>query len=80
MFRNRFTSKDFLKLINDLNFPFFKINYDTGNSASMGYDFKEELQTYAQYITNIHIKDRVFKGGSVILELVLVNLMNFLII
>ncbi len=59
--------QDFLKLINDLNFPYFKINYDTGNSASMGYDFKEELKTYAQYITNIHIKDRVLNGGSVML-------------
>ncbi len=59
--------KNFLKLIKDLNFPFFKINYDTGNSASMGYDFKEELKTYAQYITNIHIKDRILKGGSVML-------------
>ena len=59
--------KDFLKLINDLKFQFFKINYDTGNSASMGYDFKEELQTYAKYITNIHIKDRILNGGSVML-------------
>ena len=59
--------KKFLKLISDLDYPFFKINYDTGNSAYMGYDFKEELETYAQYVTNIHIKDRIYKGESVIL-------------
>ena len=28
----------------------------------MGYNFKEELDTYAKYVTNIHIKDRVYKG------------------
>ena len=33
----------------------------------MGYNFKEELDTYAKYVTNIHIKDRVYKGPSVIL-------------
>ena len=59
--------KEFLKLILKLNSPYFKINYDTGNSVYMGYDFKEELDAYAKYVTNIHIKDRIYKGPSVIL-------------
>lgn len=40
------------------------INYDTGNSASMGYSFEEE-KNYFNYVYNIHIKDRKFRGSSV---------------
>lgn len=43
------------------------VNYDTGNSASLGYDPVEELRLYGDRITDIHIKDRVRNGGSVIL-------------
>ncbi|WP_268544114.1 sugar phosphate isomerase/epimerase family protein [Candidatus Nitrosotenuis cloacae] len=42
-------------------------NYDTGNSASLGYDVTEELSTLGSWITNIHIKDRLFRGKSVTL-------------
>ncbi len=44
------------------------INYDTGNSAGLGYDFKKELK-YFKYVKNIHIKDRKFKGKTVRLGL-----------
>jgi len=40
------------------------INYDTGNSASLDYDFKDEVK-YIKYIKNIHIKDRILNGGTV---------------
>ncbi len=40
------------------------INYDTGNSAGLNYDFKDEVK-YLKYIYNIHIKDRIFNGGTV---------------
>lgn len=40
------------------------INYDTGNSASLGYDFSHEIK-YLKYIKNIHIKDRVINGSTV---------------
>jgi len=43
------------------------VNYDTGNSASLGYDPKEELLAYGNRISDIHIKDRVYRGGSVVL-------------
>lgn len=43
------------------------VNYDTGNSASWGYDPAEELACYGPRITDIHIKDRVLGGGSVML-------------
>ena len=43
----------------------FGINYDTGNSASLGYDPVEELSAYGDRIINVHIKDRVLGGGTV---------------
>jgi sugar phosphate isomerase/epimerase len=61
--------KKFLELVNEINQPQIKINYDTGNSASLGYDFYEEFKTYGHLITNIHIKDRELKGKSVQLGL-----------
>jgi sugar phosphate isomerase/epimerase len=41
------------------------VNYDTGNSASLGYDPVEELACYGGKITDVHIKDRKLKSGSV---------------
>ena len=41
------------------------MNYDIGNSAALGYDPTEELDAYGDRITDIHIKDRPFGGGSV---------------
>ena len=40
-------------------------NYDIGNSASLGYDFEEELSSYGERIYNVHIKDRVLGGTTV---------------
>ena len=40
------------------------INYDTGNSAGLNYNFKDEIK-YLKYIKNIHIKDRLLNGGTV---------------
>lgn len=43
------------------------VNYDIGNSAALGYDPAEELEAYGDRITDIHIKDRVLDGASVLL-------------
>lgn len=43
------------------------VNYDTGNSAALGFDPVEELACYGERISDIHIKDRVLGGGSVVL-------------
>ncbi len=40
------------------------INYDTGNSAGLNFNFEDEIK-YIKYIKNIHIKDRVKGGYSV---------------
>ena len=43
------------------------VNYDTGNSAALGFDPSEEVARYGERISDIHIKDRVRGGGSVVL-------------
>jgi len=43
------------------------VNYDIGNSAALGYDFSEELDIYGDRISDIHIKDRLLGGESVVL-------------
>lgn len=67
----------FINLINSINSKHIKINYDTGNSAYMGYDVIEELSIYGDKISDIHIKDRLYKGSSVILGTGSVNFDNF---
>lgn len=42
-----------------------KVVYDTGNSASLGYDAVEEITMLGQHIVNVHIKDRILGGGTV---------------
>jgi hexulose-6-phosphate isomerase len=55
----------FAKLIAQLPGPAFKVNYDSGNSASHGYDVAEEFASYGARIGSLHIKDRV-RGGSTV--------------
>jgi hexulose-6-phosphate isomerase len=43
----------------------FGINYDIGNSASLGYDPEQEMQAYASRVTNVHVKDRKLGGTTV---------------
>jgi sugar phosphate isomerase/epimerase len=57
--------QSFKELLDDLNSNSVAVNYDTGNSASLGYDFREELCAYGDKITDLHIKDRTFRGGSI---------------
>lgn len=57
----------FAQLIGRLNSPFIKVNYDSGNSAALGYDPREEFAAYGAHISVLHIKDRVRGGGSVFL-------------
>ena len=43
----------------------YGINYDTGNSAAMGFDPREEIKAYGRRILNVHIKDRFLHGTTV---------------
>lgn len=53
---------DFIKNFDAIKFG---INYDTGNSASYGFEFEDEMNIYFNYIKNIHIKDRKKNSISV---------------
>ena len=59
--------KPFVELLNKLKSNRIKVNYDIGNSASLGFDPLEELEAYGNKISDIHIKDRFLGGGSVTL-------------
>jgi L-ribulose-5-phosphate 3-epimerase len=41
------------------------VNYDSGNSASLGYSPREEFAAYGSRVGSVHIKDRV-RGGSTV--------------
>tara|TARA_B100001059_G_scaffold12300_1_gene9892 strand:- start:547 stop:1380 length:834 start_codon:yes stop_codon:yes gene_type:complete len=57
--------KEFKNLIESFPNTNIKVNYDIGNSASLGYNIIEEFQYYGKYISDVHIKDRLLNGGSV---------------
>ncbi len=67
----------FLALLNALNSLRFTVNYDTGNSAALGYDPVVELATYGERISDIHLKDRRQGGGPVELGAGAVNFERF---
>ena len=52
-------------LLSELNPDYFGINFDMGNSASLGHNPEEELSVCSGRILNIHIKDRPLAGHTV---------------
>jgi len=63
LFETDYPPRNVLKFIKKFNGK-FGINYDTGNSASLNYDFNDEIK-YFKYVKNIHIKDRLISGPTV---------------
>ena len=55
----------FADLLTRLPDPTFKVNYDSGNSAALGYDPREEFKAYGERVGSVHIKDRVLHGATV---------------
>lgn len=43
----------------------FRINYDSGNSSSLGYKPADEFRAYGPRIGSFHVKDRVLGGTTV---------------
>lgn len=56
---------DFKSLLLEFDHPNIMANYDSGNSASLGYNVKEELTVLKKWIKNVHVKDRKLKGKTV---------------
>jgi hexulose-6-phosphate isomerase len=65
LFESDFEPKKYLKFIKKFDHELVGINYDTGNSASYGFNPDEEISLYGKYINNVHIKDRFYKGNTV---------------
>lgn len=48
----------FRELLDLLDHPLVKVNYDAGNSASLGYRPADEFAAYGARVGSVHIKDR----------------------
>ena len=51
--------EEFKKLILMFDSSSLKVNYDTGNSASLGYKIDEEFDAYGEYIKDVHINLKI---------------------
>ena len=56
---------EFIQFINNFDNSKILANYDTGNSASLGYEVVDEFNAIGEKIANIHIKDRLYHGMTV---------------
>jgi len=58
---------EFQELLENIGLDHIQANYDIGNSASLGFDPKEELEAYGLKILNVHVKDRKLGSTTVAL-------------
>jgi hexulose-6-phosphate isomerase len=56
---------EFESLLEEIGDPQVRINYDSGNSASLGFSAGTEWAAYGRFIGSVHIKDRLKGGGTV---------------
>jgi hexulose-6-phosphate isomerase len=56
---------DFAALLRQIENPSVKVNYDSGNSAALGYSPVAEFAAYGRRVGSVHIKDRKLGGGTV---------------
>lgn len=66
-FESDFSPKKLATFIERFHSENIGINYDIGNSASMGYQADEEIKCYGPRIFNVHVKDRMLGGSTVAL-------------
>jgi L-ribulose-5-phosphate 3-epimerase len=55
----------FARLLERCDHPLVRVNYDSGNSAALGYAVKDEFAAYGDRIGSVHIKDRKLHGSTV---------------
>ena len=65
IFETEFGPTENLEFISKFPKDVFGINYDSGNSASLGFSVISEFDLFSDRIKNIHIKDRKLNGGTV---------------
>jgi hexulose-6-phosphate isomerase len=64
-FESDFNPKKLSEFIGEFDRNYFGINYDIGNSASLGFSPTEEFKAYGARIINVHVKDRKLNGTTV---------------
>jgi hexulose-6-phosphate isomerase len=64
-FETSLPPEEFREFLERFQHPLVRANYDSGNSASLGFDPVQELTLLGPLIGNIHIKDRVLHGTTV---------------
>ena len=57
----------FRQFLEDIGKKNVMANYDSGDSAGMGFDAKEEISSLKEYVGNVHLKDKPVNGISVAL-------------
>ena len=65
LFESDYSPIKLAKFIDRLNPLIFGINYDIGNSASLGFKCEDEFNFYSARIINVHVKDRLLGGTTV---------------
>jgi hexulose-6-phosphate isomerase len=55
----------FAELLSRLPDVRLKVNYDSGNSSSLGYAPREEFAAYGERVGSVHIKDRLLGASTV---------------
>jgi L-ribulose-5-phosphate 3-epimerase len=59
------SAADFAALLAHIRHPRVKVNYDSGNSASLGFRPREEFSAYGSRVGSVHLKDRRRGAGTV---------------
>lgn len=65
VFESDFAPLELARFIGRLDAQWFGVNYDIGNSASLGFQPSEEISAYGRRIVNVHVKDRQLGGTTV---------------
>jgi L-ribulose-5-phosphate 3-epimerase len=52
-------------IVVESGFPWIALNYDIGNSASLGHSFQDEFGVFGSLVRSVHVKDRI-RGGSTV--------------
>ncbi len=55
---------DYYELVKEFNSNHIGVYYDTGNCAFRGYDMKKDMEVLKNLLVCVHVKDRLFGGGS----------------
>ncbi len=65
VFETSLAPAEFREFLERFSHPLIRANFDSGNSASLGFEPVQELTILGPLIGNIHIKDRLLGGTTV---------------